>query len=199
MNELNSLSLTEIFAQSSSMGFGNNLEMKAIRNEPSSVGEAHYLRQENDKLKKEIMILESEVRKSQRADLPESKSSHSPFLHQESKDFSSIAMSKSREDILKRQNDFKNKEILRISDLLKKVCEFSDVYDFLELLEKESKYRYILSSIGSTGYEATSKQRIEIEQNITANEKRLNQVEKDIVRKMGDLLQGSPQNEELAK
>jgi hypothetical protein len=59
MNELNGLSLTEIFAQSSSMGFGNNLEMKAIRNEPSSVGEAHYLRQENDKLKKEIMILES--------------------------------------------------------------------------------------------------------------------------------------------
>jgi hypothetical protein len=78
-------------------------------------------------------------------------------------------MSKSREDILKRQNDFKNKEIHRISDLLKKVCEFSDVYDFLELLEKESKYRYILSSIGTTGYEATSKQRIEIEQNISAN------------------------------
>ena len=31
-------------------------------------------------------------------------------------------MSKSREDILKKQNDFKNKEIVRISDLLKKIC-----------------------------------------------------------------------------
>lgn len=45
----------------------------------------------------------------------------------------------------------------------------------------------------------SSKQRQEIDQNIAANEKKLASVEKEIVRKMGDLLETSPQNEELIK
>lgn len=45
----------------------------------------------------------------------------------------------------------------------------------------------------------SSKQRQEIDQNIAANEKKLAIVEKEIVRKMGDLLETSPQNEELIK
>lgn len=44
-----------------------------------------------------------------------------------------------------------------------------------------------------------SKQRQEIDQNIAANDKKLASVEKEIVRKMGDLLETSPQNEEMIK
>lgn len=87
----------------------------------------------------------------------------------------------------------------RISDLLKKVCEFAEVYDFLELAEKEGKYRYILASIGSTGYEVPPRQKQEIEQNLLNNEKKLAAVEKEIVRKMGDLLEVAPQADEAVR
>lgn len=85
-------------------------------------------------------------------------------------------MNKNREDILKKQNDLKDKEIQRISELLKKICEFTEIYDFLELIQKETKYKYILSSIGSTGYEVNLKQKQEIDQNIALNEKKLSAV-----------------------
>jgi sugar-specific transcriptional regulator TrmB len=68
------------------------------------------------------------------------------------------------------------------------------------LVEKESKYRYIQASIGTTGYEVSGRQRQEIDQNIAQTEKRLGQLEKDIVRKMGELMnQGSSESDELVK
>jgi cell division protein FtsB len=173
--------------------------MKGLRLEQPSLLESNQLRQENDKLRKEIILLEGELRKSQQRDFPESRSVHSPFLHQDSQQTSSLAPSKSREEGLRKQADSKEREVQRISDLLKKICEFSEIYDFLELVEKDSKYRYILASIGSTGYEVPPKQRQEIEQNLQTNEKKLSAVEKDIVRKMGDLLETSPQNEEMTR
>ena len=101
---------------------------------------------------------------------------------------------------MRRQNDLKEKEVQRIGDLLKRVCECSEIYDYLELVEKESKYRYIQASIGTTGYEVTSRQKQEIEQNISQTEKKLGQLEKEIVRKMGELMQqSSPHNDEIIR
>lgn len=87
----------------------------------------------------------------------------------ESQYSSSMLPHKSREEGKQRQPDTREREVQRISDLLKKVCEFAEVYDFLELAEKEGKYRYILASIGSTGYEVPPRQRQEIEQNLQSN------------------------------
>ena len=163
MNELNGFSLNEILSQSGGMNYTNMLEMKGIKQQqPSSYFQGNYLKQENEKLKKEVLILENELRNSQsRKEFQESKSVQSPQVHPhgESNARSSITMGKGRQDALRKQNDFKEKEVQRIGDLLKRVCECSQIYDFLELVEKESKYRYIQSSIGTTGYEVTNRQR----------------------------------------
>ena len=60
MNELNGFSLAEIVSQTSSLNYTNVLEMKGMKQEaPSSYFEGNYLKQENEKLKKEILILEN--------------------------------------------------------------------------------------------------------------------------------------------
>lgn len=60
MNELNNLSLTEVLAQSGTVGYTNAIEMKGLRLEqPSSIIESNHLKQENDKLRKEIILLEN--------------------------------------------------------------------------------------------------------------------------------------------
>lgn len=161
--------------------------------------ESSQLRQENDKLRKEIAILEGELRRSQQRDFPESRGPNSPFPQMDSQYSSSLLPHKSRQQGKQRQPDSREKEVQRISDLLKKVCEFAEVYDFLELAEKEGKYRYILASIGSTGYEVPPRQRQEIEQNLQNNQKKLAAVEKEIVRKMGDLLEVAPQAEQAVR
>jgi hypothetical protein len=150
MNELNSLSLAELVAQNAPGGYSNAVELKGLRLEQPSQIESSQLRQENDKLRKEIAILEGELRRSQQRDFQESRGPTSPFPQMDSQ-YSSSLPAKSREEG-KRQPDTRERELQRISDLLKKICEFAEVYDFLELAEKEGKYRYILASIGSTGY-----------------------------------------------
>lgn len=60
MNELNNLSLVEILAQNGAVGYTNAIEMKGLRLEqPSSIIESNHLKQENDKLRKEIILLEN--------------------------------------------------------------------------------------------------------------------------------------------
>jgi hypothetical protein len=69
MNELNALSLTEILAQNAPVGLTNALEIKGLRLEQPQM-ESVQLRNENDKLRKEIVILEGELRRSQQRDFP---------------------------------------------------------------------------------------------------------------------------------
>lgn len=70
--------------------------MKGLRLEQPSQLESVQLKQENDKLRKEIVLLEGELRKSQQRDFPESRSVHSPYLQQDSQPSSSIAPGRSR-------------------------------------------------------------------------------------------------------
>jgi hypothetical protein len=41
-----------------------------------------------------------------------------------------------KEDLLKRQIDVKQIQVNKLSDLLKRLCNFSEVYDYLDLVDK---------------------------------------------------------------
>jgi|JI61114C2RNA_FD_contig_31_5565463_length_856_multi_2_in_0_out_0_2 hypothetical protein len=57
-----------------------------------------------------------------------------------------------KEDILKRQIDVKQIQVNKLSDLLKRLCNFTEAYDYLDLVEKEMKYRSVLASAGLSGF-----------------------------------------------
>jgi hypothetical protein len=57
-----------------------------------------------------------------------------------------------KEDLLKRQIDVKQIQVNKLSDLLKRLCNFNEVYDYLDLVDKEMKYRSALASAGLSGF-----------------------------------------------
>jgi hypothetical protein len=43
-------------------------------------------------------------------------------------------------------------QVNKLSDLLKRLCNFNEVYDYLDLVDKEMKYRSALASAGLSGF-----------------------------------------------
>lgn len=136
--------MQEIVSSISPLGnYPQSVEMKALQSNQYSNIEIHSLKNENDKLKKEIMIMEGEMKKFKQRDQEGKISNLSPVMGKPDQQ---------KEDILKRQIDVKQIQVNKLSDLLKRLCNSTEVYDYLDLVEKEMKYRSVLASAGLSGF-----------------------------------------------
>ena len=118
-------------------------ELKALQSNQNSNIEIHSLKNENDKLKKEIMIMEGEIKKYKHREHEQKSNTSSPLMGK---------VELQKEDLLKRQIDVKQIQVNKLSDLLKRLCNFNEVYDYLDLVDKEMKYRSALASAGLSGF-----------------------------------------------
>jgi hypothetical protein len=118
-------------------------ELKALQSNQNSNIEIHSLKNENDKLKKEIMIMEGEIKKYKHREHEQKSHTSSPLMNK---------VELQKEDLLKRQIDVKQIQVNKLSDLLKRLCNFNEVYDYLDLVDKEMKYRSALASAGLSGF-----------------------------------------------
>ena len=99
--------------------------------------------------------------------------------HDQKSNISSPVMGKGdmqKEDLLKRQIDVKQIQVNKLSDLLKRLCNFNEVYDYLDLVDKEMKYRSALASAGLSGFELNKVQRDEFERNLVSLDGRINEL-----------------------
>ena len=149
-----------------------------MQNLESKVGggpEIMALRGENDRLRKEYLIVETELKrlKIQR----EKEENNSPSAR--SKAISEYTLSKDKAlNLLK----IKEEEANNLSNLLKKICPFTETYDYLALKEKESQYLELLSGLAAS--DPVSKQkRHENELSLVSIQKKQKYYEEEIVRK----------------
>ena len=74
--------------------------------------------------------------------------------------------------------------------MLKRLCNSTEAYDYLDLVEKEMKYRSVLASAGLSGFELNRNQREELERNLVSIDGRTSELEGMMITKMEKLAEG---------
>lgn len=110
------------------------------------------------------MIMEGELKKYKHREHEQKSNASSPVMGK---------VDLQKEDLLKRQIDVKQIQVNKLSDLLKRLCNFNEVYDYLDLVDKEMKYRSALASAGLSGFELNKIQREEFERNLVSLDGRI--------------------------
>lgn len=64
------------------------------------------------------------------------------------------------------------------------MCNFTEVYDYLDLVDKEMKYRSVLASAGLSGFELNRNQRDELERNLVSIDEKTSELEGIMISKM---------------
>ena len=80
--------------------------------------------------------------------------------------------------------DVKQIHVNKLSDFLKRLCNFTEVYDFLDSIEKEMKYRSILVSAGFSGFEISRNQKDDVEKNLVSLDEKVVDLEQKMILKM---------------